>query len=80
MATVLPFKKSDSFMTVRELLEDRLREVLLARTDLHAALLTDDFCDLIDELAEEACSALGISEKEQNEPWDTSDDEPEENE
>ena len=51
--------------TVRAVLEGRLREALQA----HGAIDPGHIEDLVRELADQACSALGISEKEQREAW-----------
>jgi len=52
--------------TVRAVLEGRLLEALQAHGAINPS---KDIEDLVRELADEACSALGISEKEQQEPW-----------
>lgn len=48
--------------TIRDVLEQRIEGTIMANEDKK-----ND--ELVKELADIACSTLGISEKEQNEPW-----------
>ncbi len=63
--------------TVREVLERRLESVL---DDFEPSIMISVIVmgRLVRELADEACSALGISDKEQGECWDSSEESDEE--
>lgn len=52
--------------TVRAVLEGRLRETIQAHSTIDPS---KDIEDLVQELADQACSALGIGEKDQSETW-----------
>jgi hypothetical protein len=77
MATILHLPTTTRGETVRDVLEDRILDVIVQCKDLHHVLAVTALTLLIQQLADTACSALGISEKVQEELWDTGEDEPE---